>query len=92
VGGTLSISGTALTTLADLRSLRTVSGTLAIANHAALLHVNVLPALTTVGALSIGNNAVLPACDAEGLLAFLKARGFTGTATLDKNAGTGTCK
>jgi hypothetical protein len=91
VGGELFIGQCGITSAGDLRSLRTVGGRLTFAGDPALLHVNVLPSLTGVGELVVIDNATLPACDAQGLLDALVAKGFVGTATLDKNDGTGAC-
>jgi D-alanyl-D-alanine carboxypeptidase len=78
VGGDLTLGQSSATTLADLGALQSVGGTFAVASEPNLTHVNVLPNLASVGALDIENDPTLRTCDAQGLLAALRAKGLPG--------------
>ena len=76
-----------------LSSLTRVGDLLSIRNNDSLTNLDGLEGLTDLGlGLLIQNNAQLPACEAEGLLERMQARGWHGIATVSGNTGSGSCE
>ena len=97
VGDTLDIADNAsLATLSGLAGLREVVDLLRVAQNPVLTSIAGLSGLETVGRLAIEDNAALPTCQAEALLAGLRAKGqldeVASVAVVRGNDDQGTCE
>jgi hypothetical protein len=79
-----------LTSLKAFAKLQTFGGELDVSNLPALTTLSAFGSLTSAGSLVITSDPLLPTCQANAILARLKAHGFKGTATITGD-GTGTC-
>ena len=88
--GSIRVLSTRLPSLL-LPLVATIPGDLAISNNDSMTSID-FSSLTALGpTLNITGNAILPNCYATNIRDQLLASGWTGTATINGNNGTGTC-
>ena len=93
IGNSLLIENCpALPDLTGLGALQSIGGALGIIRNQVLTRVDALTQLVKLGAnLYIYGNPSLPPCQADGVVAKLRAAGYKGSTDTTGNGGTGTC-